>query len=216
MKLIKMQRRQGFQTTREATRSFSAGKSVANRATGEREEEDAVDVVHVFPSGRHLSGECDRPKGFHPRSPGSASESRWRAPFRYQNGLRILISAGSCENARCVRGESANCSLNRWLRYTNAIRDLLVNAIQTHLLGNSATLSARDSLALTALERQIYDQQQNTAVVTINRGRASLWARSLWRPASRARERAARAYESDADPLVWRRGEKKRCKECMK
>lgn len=103
--------------------------------------------------------------------------------------------------------KSAICSLNRCLHYLNEIRGLLLNAIKTLLVGKFLNALCM-RLGSPVLEMQMYDQQQNTAVVVINWSCTSLWAKLLWQPASHAGKRAATAYKSALDPSVGgRRGE---------
>lgn len=111
--------------------------------------------------------------------------------------------------------KSAICSLNRCLHYLNEIRGLLLNAIKTLLVGKFLNALCM-RLGSPVLEMQMYDQQQNTAVVVINWSCTSLWAKLLWQPASHAGKRAATAYKSALDPSVGgRRGEGGGCKECI-
>lgn len=63
--------------------------------------------------------------------------------------------------------KSAICSLNRCFHYPDEIRGLLLNAIKTLLVGKFLNALCM-RLGSPVLEMQMYDQQQNTAVVVIN------------------------------------------------
>lgn len=59
--------------------------------------------------------------------------------------------------------------------------------------------SLHETFCFWSVGMQMYDQQQNTAVVVINWSCTSLWTKLLWQPASQAVKRAALAYKSALD-----------------